>query len=66
LGKDRTGTVIACYRIVHDKWPNARALTEAVDNGLNFTEHGMKTYIKNFQAPASLAKEQDATLPVHP
>ena len=25
-GKDRTGTVIACYRIQHDSWTNRRAL----------------------------------------
>ena len=29
-GADRTGTVIAAYRIDHDGWDNARALSEAM------------------------------------
>lgn len=28
-GKDRTGTVIACYRIQHDGWSNGAALEES-------------------------------------
>ena len=28
-GKDRTGTVIACYRIEHDHWTNQQALPSA-------------------------------------
>ncbi len=28
-GKDRTGTVVACYRIQHDGWENRKALEEA-------------------------------------
>ena len=34
-GKDRTGTAIACYRVQHDKWSNARALEEADSFGMS-------------------------------
>ena len=47
-GKDRTGTVIACYRIEHDGWNNQRALTEAKQHGMSFAERGMRSYILHF------------------
>ena len=48
LGKDRTGTVVACYRIAHDQWQNQKALTEAKSIGLHWVEMGMKKYISSF------------------
>jgi|SRR5690348_12437612 tyrosine-protein phosphatase SIW14 len=47
-GKDRTGTVIACYRIRHDRWPNARAMKEAQAHGLSRVERGMRTYVLHY------------------
>jgi protein tyrosine/serine phosphatase len=47
-GKDRTGTVIACYRIQHDGWDHERALTEAKRYGISFAERGMRSYILHF------------------
>lgn len=47
-GKDRTGTVVACYRIQHDGWANQRALTEAKHYGMSVTERGMRSYIIHF------------------
>lgn len=47
-GKDRTGTVIACYRIQHDGWNRERALTEAKQYGISFAERGMRSYILHF------------------
>jgi protein tyrosine phosphatase (PTP) superfamily phosphohydrolase (DUF442 family) len=35
-GADRTGAVIAAYRIDHDHWENARALSEALGFGMSF------------------------------
>lgn len=49
LGKDRTGTVIACYRISHDQWQNRKALDEAKAIGLHWVEVGMKNYISSFR-----------------
>ncbi len=48
-GKDRTGTVIACYRIQHDGWSNAAALDEARKFGMSFTERAMRAYIAHFR-----------------
>jgi tyrosine-protein phosphatase SIW14 len=60
-GKDRTGTVIACYRIQHDDWSPQRALQEASQNGLSGVEHSMRSFILRFQpedlpAPALFAR----------
>jgi len=53
-GKDRTGTVIACYRIQHDGWDNRRALEEAKEHGISSLERGMRSYILHF-TPISVA-----------
>ena len=47
-GCDRTGTVIACYRIRHGGWPNEAALEEARKYGLSRLERGMIDYIREF------------------
>ena len=63
-GKDRTGTVIACYRMTADHWNNERALDEANSDGMNPLETAMRQYILNFhprwqgQKVASAAPEQ--------
>jgi tyrosine-protein phosphatase SIW14 len=48
-GKDRTGTVIACYRIAQDHWSNERALAEAKAHGMNPLEAAMQQYILSFR-----------------
>jgi len=50
LGKDRTGTVIACYRIAHDLWTNPKAMDEARSLGLHWIEIGMKRYIEGYRS----------------
>lgn len=52
-GADRTGTVIACYRIRHDGWTAAAATAEAKRYGLSFFESGMKHYINDFARRAA-------------
>jgi len=47
-GADRTGTVIACYRISHDHWDAKKALAEAVANGMSRLEVEMKHYVLNY------------------
>jgi protein tyrosine/serine phosphatase len=47
-GKDRTGTVIACYRIQHDGWNNQRALAEAKSYGMSSLEVAMRSFIQHF------------------
>ena len=51
-GKDRTGTIIACYRMSHDRWNNKQALSEAKSLGMSWTQVGLKSYIKSFQPNA--------------
>jgi protein tyrosine/serine phosphatase len=47
-GKDRTGTVIACYRIQHDGWANKKAQAEANGYGMSRVERGMRSFIVHF------------------
>jgi len=47
-GCDRTGTVIACYRIRHDGWSSGAALQEAKRYGMSKWEGAMKRYVFDF------------------
>ena len=47
-GADRTGAVIASYRIEHDGWDNARALKEAMSNGMRWMQFPRQKYISTF------------------
>jgi protein tyrosine/serine phosphatase len=49
-GADRTGTVIACYRIAHDKWNNQKALEEAMSYTMDPGQKLMRQFILQFQA----------------
>ena len=50
-GKDRTGMIVACYRISHDGWTNARALAEAKSYAFREIKSAMEKYIKQYHAP---------------
>jgi protein tyrosine/serine phosphatase len=47
-GSDRTGTVVACYRISHDHWDGQRATAEAKKFGMSWVEVGMRGYIADY------------------
>jgi len=47
-GCDRTGTIIACYRIQHDGWTTEAALQEAKRYGMSKLEWGMRRYVLGF------------------
>jgi protein tyrosine/serine phosphatase len=49
-GNDRTGTVVACYRMTTEHWSNKRAFAEAEDHGLSRFERGMRAFILHYQA----------------
>ena len=55
-GADRTGAVIASYRIDHDGWDNDRALKEAMSRGMSFFQFPRQSYIRHFKARAVEAK----------
>jgi protein tyrosine/serine phosphatase len=44
-GADRTGTIIACYRMQHDGWTAERAFAEAKRYGFSIFQIGMRHYI---------------------
>src|SRR5580700_268815 len=48
-GADRTGAVIACYRIAHDRWERKQALNEAKSFGMAWDQMGLKHYVMMFQ-----------------
>jgi protein tyrosine phosphatase (PTP) superfamily phosphohydrolase (DUF442 family) len=48
-GCDRTGTVVACYRIQHDRWSSKLALDEAERYGISQWEYPMRTYVVEFK-----------------
>jgi len=48
-GADRTGAVIAAYRIDHEKWDNSRALQEAMADGMSRMQFKRQDFIRTFQ-----------------
>jgi tyrosine-protein phosphatase SIW14 len=57
-GADRTGTVVAVYRMSHDRWGNKQAFKEAKANGFSWTQIGLKRYISSYRAPEVLATSE--------
>ncbi len=49
-GADRTGAVIASYRIEHDGWDSHRALSEAKSLGMGLFQGPREGYIRTFHA----------------
>jgi uncharacterized protein (TIGR01244 family) len=49
-GADRTGAVIACYRIAHDRWQPKQALHEAKSLGMGFAQFDLKNYVMGFHS----------------
>src|SRR5262249_7139263 len=62
-GADRTGTLVACYRISHDSWDNEKALKEARSHGMHWFEWAMFKFVRAFQptAVATAVATPDAT-----
>src|SRR6185369_3871498 len=48
-GADRTGVVIACYRVQHDNWDNQKALSEARNYGMSWYQFPLKSYVKSYE-----------------
>jgi tyrosine-protein phosphatase SIW14 len=55
-GSDRTGTIVAVYRISHDGWTADRAIAEARSHGMSWAEFGMRSYISNYYGRQTKAK----------
>ena len=54
-GADRTGTIIACYRILHDGWTAQAALDEARHYGLSRFERGMMHFVEDYARRRAVA-----------
>ena len=57
-GWDRTGTIIAVYRISHDKWTDTEAKREAECFGMKFWQRGMKDYISDYYRDSAARASQ--------
>jgi tyrosine-protein phosphatase SIW14 len=58
FGRDRTGVMVAAYRIAFQKWSSEHALTEMTSFGFNRLWHpSMITYVRNL--PTRLLSEPD-------
>ena len=66
-GADRTGAVIAVYRIEHDQWENSHALSEAKALGMGTFQFPRQDYVRGYQriqARPLEAKAADTQRPV--
>ncbi|MGA2656807.1 MAG: dual specificity protein phosphatase family protein [Verrucomicrobiota bacterium] len=48
-GRNRTGTIVACYRIEHDQWSSQAALAEARRYGMSRLARGMRRLVIGFE-----------------
>jgi uncharacterized protein (TIGR01244 family) len=62
-GADRTGTIIALYRIEHDGWTIDQASAEAIRYGMKWWQRGMKDYIADYYRSRSANKGGISPLP---
>ncbi len=51
-GRDRTGVIVAAYRMAHEGWAADQAVEEAKRFGLAWWQFGMKRFIRDFGSPA--------------
>ena len=56
-GADRTGAVIAAYRIDHHGWDNTAALREAMVDGMSWFQFQRQAFIRAFRARRTAANE---------
>ena len=47
-GVDRTGMIVAVYRMTHDGWSSEKALDEANRNGMRRTQVWMRDYVEDY------------------
>ena len=59
-GADRTGAVIAVYRIQHDQWENRRALSEAMSRGMGWLQLPRQRYVLGYQTQRAEAQPLEA------
>ncbi len=66
-GADRTGLIVACYRIANARWTADKAIGEADDLGMMWLEFAKRAYIRDFYAKSGSGEGvAAATLPARP
>ena len=63
FGCDRTGTIVACYRIHHYNWSGESALREAESHGMSRLEFEMRRFVVEFARTVS--REARTAPPAH-
>jgi tyrosine-protein phosphatase SIW14 len=62
-GADRTGGVIACYRIEHDHWSGEKAVAEARSMGMSWYQLAIQNYVRNYRPATATVVEASASAP---
>ena len=52
-GVDRTGTIVALFRVTRESWPTEKAIAEARQQGMRRYQVWMRDYIEDYDAPHS-------------
>ena len=47
-GVDRTGMIVALYRMAHEGWTSQKALAEAEHSGMHRTQFWMRDYVRDY------------------
>lgn len=63
-GADRTGMVVAVYRISQDGWANKKALSEAKSYGMSPFQRAIQRYVMGYKASLPATAETAAASPV--
>jgi protein-tyrosine phosphatase len=59
-GADRTGVVIAVYRIQHDQWENSRPLAEVMSRGMSWLQFPRQNYVLQYRPEQAQAQPLEA------
>jgi protein tyrosine phosphatase (PTP) superfamily phosphohydrolase (DUF442 family) len=62
MGMDRTGVVVATYRMAREHWANQQALDEANALGMHWYSSGMKHFILKYRMPVPTPVERAPTV----
>jgi tyrosine-protein phosphatase SIW14 len=65
-GADRTGAVIACYRMAHDHWDSKSALREARQYGMRWYQFALQKYVVRYQPRVNPVTTAASALPISP
>lgn len=65
-GEDRTGMIVACYRIKFEKWSADLALLEAKQHNMSWASFLMRRYVREFADRLSRHIAVDSTPPTAP